>query len=107
MSEFNRLDAGGTLHARPTRRSSDHSAELVGEYAPATNAIDGDPSTFWHTLWQNASPLPPHTFTVNLGAGRAVVCFQVIERPGRATGTSAAWRFYTSVEGINWTLAAQ
>ena len=36
------------------------SQELQGENGAAQNALDGNPSTFWHTQWYAASALLPH-----------------------------------------------
>lgn len=47
------------------------SQESVGEGPPnglAASAIDGNLNTFWHTEWQNASPVPPHHIVIDLGA---------------------------------------
>src|SRR5690606_8918238 len=40
------------------------SEEVVKSEDAATNAIDGDPSTIWHTAWDNV--LGPHHITLDL-----------------------------------------
>ena len=107
MAEFNLLDATGAAMSRTGWTVSADSAELVGENAPASNAIDGDASTFWHTQWQAASPPPPHSFTVNLGSARVIGGFKYLPRPGGGNGTIANWRFFTSTDGTTWTQVAQ
>ncbi|MEP7103020.1 MAG: discoidin domain-containing protein, partial [Burkholderiales bacterium] len=107
MAEFNLLDTSGAVIPRDGWSASADSAEMVGEIAPAQRAIDGDPNTFWHTQWYGASPPGPHTFTVKLGTARAIGGFKYLPRPGGGNGTIAAWRFYTSVDGSTWTLAAE
>ena len=107
MAEFNLLDTSGAVIPRTDWSVVADSAELTGEYAPAASAIDGDPSTFWHTQWQAASPRPPHTYTVNLGSARSVGGFKYLPRPGGGNGTIADWRFYTSADGVAWTLVSQ
>ena len=107
MAEFNLLDASGALISRTGWKVSVDSAETAGENAAADRAIDGDPNTFWHTQWYGANPPGPHTFTVDLGAKRTVGGFKYLPRPGGGNGTIAAWRFYTSDDGVGWTLAAQ
>ena len=88
MAEFNLLDASDGVMLRIGWSVSADSAELVGESAPASNAIDGDASTFWHTQWQAASPPPPHTFTVNLGSARTIGGFKYLPPPAGATAPS-------------------
>ena len=107
MAEFNLLDTNGALISRAGWTVTADSAELVGENAPPTNAIDGDASTIWHTQYQGGAPYPPHIFTVNLGAARNVGGFKYLPRPGGGNGTIAGWRFYTSTDGAAWTLVAQ
>ena len=42
------------------------SEETSGEDGKAANAVDGDPNTFWHTQWQDASPPCPHEIIIEL-----------------------------------------
>jgi hypothetical protein len=108
MAEFNLLDASGAVMSRTGWTATADSSELVGENAPPSNAIDGDSTTYWHTQWQDATPPPPHTFTVNLGGMRTVTGFKYMPRTdGYPNGTILAWRFFTSVDGSVWNLVAQ
>jgi len=108
MAEFNVLNTSGAVVSRTGWTVSADSAELVGENAPATNAIDGSASTFWHTQWQGSSPPLPHTFTVNMGSAVAVGGFKYLPRPaGNTNGNIAGWRFYTSTDGAVWALVGQ
>src|SRR2546426_88552 len=51
----------GTIPQQLMRVVSIDSQELVGDNGAATNAIDGNSTTFWHTAWsQQTAPLP-HT----------------------------------------------
>jgi hypothetical protein len=40
------------------------SEELVDEAGDATNAIDGQSETFWHTTWSDQEPPHPHTIVI-------------------------------------------
>ncbi len=104
MAEFNLLDANGAVVPRAGWLVSADSAETD---APATNAIDGL-GTIWHTQWRTANPPPPHNFTVNLGANVQVGGFRYLPPQGtNNNGQIANWRFHTSQDGVNWTVAAQ
>jgi YVTN family beta-propeller protein len=101
MAEFNLIDATGATVSRAGWVVSADSAE---DDAPATNAIDGT-DTIWHTQWKLANPVPPHTFTVNLGAVVNVGGFRYLPPQGaNPNGQIANWRFHTSPDGINWTV---
>jgi YVTN family beta-propeller protein len=102
MAEFNLLDANGQPIVRSGWAVSADSAETVSEFSPPSNAIDGNASTFWHTQWGTASPPPPHSFVVDMGAQREVSGFRYLPRPGGGNGTIAQYRFYLSRDGIDW-----
>src|SRR5207244_8757907 len=81
------------------------SQELVGENGAATNAIDGNPATFWHTEWyQRTAPLP-HTLVLDLGAQYQVDGFRYLPRQdGSPNGTIAGYEFSVSADGTTWGL---
>lgn len=45
------------------------SEETVSEKAPATNAIDEDPSSFWHSKWSDPPSALPQQIVIDMGAG--------------------------------------
>ena len=106
VAEFSILDQSGL--AIPTAQLSVHdvdSEELVGENAPATKAIDGDASTFWHTEWSSAvDPPPPHHLTVDLGSLRSIGGFLYTPRQNMVNGRIAGYQVHYSADGTNWTL---
>jgi large repetitive protein len=107
MAEFNLIDPNGAPVSRTGWAASADSEELQGESGGAANAIDGNPDTLWHTQWSAGNPPPPHSYIVSLGAARAIDGFRYRPRAGGGNGTIAAWRFYTSIDGASWTLAAE
>ncbi|MDB5816668.1 MAG: hypothetical protein JWQ11_308 [Rhizobacter sp.] len=108
MAEFNLLDSSGAVIPRAGWIATGDSAEMIGELAPASNAIDGDSYSIWHTVWSGATYAPPpHTFTVNLGMQRVIGAFKYLPRDGGGNGTIAGWRFYSSNDGVAWTLVSQ
>ena len=69
----------------------------------ATNAIDGNPSTFWHTQFCGGAPAPPHEIQINLGASYQLTAFQYLPRQdGSACGWINQYEFYVSPDGVNW-----
>jgi PKD repeat protein len=79
------------------------SEETAGEDGAATNAFDGDPSTFWHTEWYNSDPSPPHEIWIDLGGIYEIDGFRYLPRQdGGINGTVSQYEFYISLDGINW-----
>jgi hypothetical protein len=48
------------------------SEETSGEDASGTNAVDGNPETFWHTEWQDATPESPHEIVIQLSTPASI-----------------------------------
>ena len=79
------------------------SQETDGENNAATNAIDGNTSTFWHTRWNDDLTLP-HFISVNMGRSHWIAGFTYLPRQdGNPNGTVENYRFETSMDGNNWT----
>ncbi len=102
MAELNLLDGNGDPLPRAQWKVSADSQEQSNGAGLATNAIDGDPSTFWHTQWLGAVPAPPHSFVVDLGGPKRLTGLRYLPRPGGGNGTIARFRVYVSADGINW-----
>ncbi|MFK8007335.1 MAG: LamG-like jellyroll fold domain-containing protein [Saprospiraceae bacterium] len=65
------------------------SEETVGESAPASNAFDGDNSTFWHTQWDGSSPVHPHELQIDLGASYNIGGFRYQPRASCTYSTNS------------------
>src|SRR5262249_55269567 len=71
---------GSLILKQQFRVMSVDSQELVGENGAATNAIDGNPATFWHSEWfQQTAPLP-HTLVLDLGSQYQIDGFRYLPR---------------------------
>ena len=69
----------------------------------ATNAIDGNPATFWHTQFCNSAPPTPHEIQIDLGANYIISGFQYLPRQDQySNGDIANYEFYVSADGVNW-----
>ena len=86
---------------RPMAATAD-SQETTGENAPVSNAIDGNPSTFWHTQWSGGAPPPPHHVTMDLGAQRSVCAVRYLPRQDSTNGQIGDYEVYTSTDGATW-----
>lgn len=79
------------------------SEELAGEDGSAENAIDGNPGTFWHTMWRPYSLSPPHELQIDLGGMYTVSGFRVLPRQdGSKSGRVSQYELYVSTDGADW-----
>jgi hypothetical protein len=73
------------------------SEETNGEDGKGGNAVDGDPTTFWHTQWQDESPPPPHEIVIELSQPAELVGFTYLPRQDDSDhGTIKDYEFYVS-----------
>jgi hypothetical protein len=72
--------------------------------APAALAIDGQPTSIWHTAWfQLAAPPPhPHFLQLDMGQPRSVTGFRYLARQDASVGRIADYRFFVSNDGVEW-----
>jgi len=79
------------------------SEETVGEDGKGANAVDGDPQTFWHTQWQDATPEPPHEIVIELPATESIKGFTYLPRQDDVdNGTIKDYEFSVSTDGTNF-----
>ncbi|GGP87742.1 beta-galactosidase [Streptosporangium pseudovulgare] len=78
------------------------SQETAGENAPAANALDGNPATFWHTQWQAAQPGFPHWISLDLGRSHDVTGLSYLRRQDQDNGVLARYEVYVSADGVSW-----
>ncbi len=73
------------------------SEEVMREYAPAVQAFDGDPNTFWHTKWSSEVTHPPHEIWIDFGEIVPVGGFRYLPRQdGSTNGTIGEYAFYVT-----------
>lgn len=73
----------------------------------ATSALDGNPTTMWHTEYVAAEPPHPHWVSLDLGRMASVSClFHLARQDGSANGRTADYQVRTSTDGTTWSLAA-
>src|ERR1044072_6328544 len=76
------------------------SEETSGENGRGTNAVDGNPETFWHTEWQDAVPETPHEIIIKLEEPTAIKGFTYLPRQDDIeNGTIKDYEFYVSDDG--------
>jgi hypothetical protein len=72
--------------------------------APPAMAIDGLPTSMWHTPWFQVVPPPhPHFLQLDLGTAQTVSGFRYLARQdGAPDGRIEAFRFFVSADGVDW-----
>ncbi len=76
------------------------SEETAGEDGKGANAVDGDPDTFWHTQWQDASPGCPHEIIIQLDPPSQIKGLTYLPRQGDTeNGNIKEYEIYLSDDG--------
>ena len=98
LAELDALDAvGKTIPRKGWKILYVDSEENLAEGDPAENAIDGDPDSFWHTLWSAPHTSHPHTLVVDLGAEFELSGVRVLPRQDSPNGRIKDFRLYLSL----------
>ena len=83
------------------------SEETSGEYAPASNVIDGDVETFWHSKWTGQPEELPHRLTLDLGEAYSINKVTLVPRQDQDNGVITKYEIHTSMDGENYTKVAE
>ncbi|MFD6178579.1 M60 family metallopeptidase, partial [Isoptericola sp. NPDC060282] len=76
------------------------SEETTNDNAGAANALDGDPSTFWHTRWNTDTY--PHSIEIDLGHTYDVAGLGYLPRQDESNSRIKDYEIYVSTDGTNW-----
>lgn len=106
-AELELFTTGGNEIPRTGWSITADSEETDDQQAPATNAIDGDTATFWHSAWE---PAPddvndaelPHQLVIDLGTARVITGFSYVPRQDLANGRIKDWELYLSNTNGTW-----
>lgn len=107
----------GEIAGTPVMRTFDYQIDRSGWTAEASSeepgegfarhAIDGDPSSFWHSRWQGAAPEPPHAFTIDMGKVQRIAGLSYLPRTSNVNGRVKDYRVEVSADGVEWTEVAK
>lgn len=68
----------------------------------AAYAVDGNPETFWHTQWRDASPQPPHWLLLEFTEPVVLAGLQYLPRQDRSNGRIKDYVIEVSPDGQQW-----
>ncbi|MFR9524513.1 MAG: glycoside hydrolase family 2 TIM barrel-domain containing protein [Rikenellaceae bacterium] len=77
------------------------SSEEVGE-GNATNLIDGDPYTYWHTMYSVTVAKHPHWVDLDAGEVKTITGFVYQPRQEGSNGDVKEYTIHLSKDGKNW-----
>lgn len=80
-----------------------YSSQSSDSKEKASNAIDGDPDTYWHTDWQS-NPVPdyPHQIVIDMKSLYEIDAFTYLPRQDGSNGRIKKYELYFSKDGIIW-----
>ncbi|MCJ1310119.1 hypothetical protein MMC25_003780 [Agyrium rufum] len=108
-AELNVLTAPDPNLPRNNWVVSADSAEPAPQFHPASSAVDGAITTYWHTQYDGGSiPALPHYFTIDQGSAIAVSGLTYLPRPDStgANGRVGQYNIQYSTDGTTWVTAA-
>ena len=70
--------------------------------AYASNVLDGDPSTIWHTEWVDSDPVHPHEIQLKLDKQYELTAFSYLPRQSGTNGRIKDYQFYVSPNDSVW-----
>ena len=104
------LPQGRMRPAVPVKET--HNASLAGKIIASSSfedgegnpehAIDGDPSTFWHSHWSGTEAQPPHYLVVDYGRLLEIAGFSYTARIDSDNGHVKDYEVYLSTDGKEW-----
>jgi len=78
------------------------SQETTCENGAATNAIDGNTTTIWHTQYCPSVASLPHEIQLSLGGTYLVNTFKYLPRQSGTNGYVGQYEIYVSMDSTNW-----
>ena len=98
LAELEALDAAGKAVSRQGWKILYvDSEETAAEAGQAENAIDGQPDTFWHSLWSEGHPGHPHALVIDFGTEQEISGVRLLPRQDSPNGRIKDYRLYLSV----------
>ncbi|MFG2335155.1 discoidin domain-containing protein [Streptomyces yangpuensis] len=76
--------------------------ETSGENGRASNVLDGDANTIWHSKWTSPAAPLPHSITIDMHRTAVVSALVYRPRAGGANGRVGEYAISISADGQNW-----
>ncbi|PSN59805.1 galactose oxidase [Corynespora cassiicola Philippines] len=82
------------------------SQELTAENTPASNAVDGNAGSLWHTKYQGSADPLPHWFRIDAGSQQTVTGLAYLPRLNQANGRIGQYTVQASNDSTDWSQVA-
>ena len=103
VGQDNQVQMDESGHGLTLRFVKVDSEETSGQSGYGENAVDGNPSTYWHTQWLDQSPGLPHEIVIELVPPSTIKGFTYLPRQDESDhGTIRDYEFYVSNDGENF-----
>jgi hypothetical protein len=77
------------------------SEETTGESGAASNLIDGNTATYWHSKWTGTPAVYPHQFVIDMGSAKTAKGLTITQRSGLQRAIKNT-ELFTSTDGVNF-----
>ncbi|MEG1579695.1 MAG: glycoside hydrolase family 2 TIM barrel-domain containing protein [Bacteroidaceae bacterium] len=68
----------------------------------ASHLVDGDPSTFWHTMYSVTVAIYPHVIDLDCGMTKTIKGFTFLPRQDNSNGNIKGYKIEVSQDGKTW-----
>lgn len=93
ISEINLIGANGRALPKDDWKTVYCTTEQIGE-GEADHLIDGNPNTYWHSQWQDASVPLPHRIIIDLDEPQTIKGFELKQRHPEMPGCVKDFNLY-------------
>lgn len=83
-----------------TAQASDE--ETLGENGGASNILDGEANTHWHSRWTEPTALLPHSITIDTKTTQKITGLRYLPRADNANGRVGNFEILVSTNGSKW-----
>ncbi|CAN5549353.1 beta-galactosidase [soil metagenome] len=94
LAELRADGPSGEIDRKDWKIAFADSEEIDEDDGGAQNAIDNQPTTFWHTQWSNGQPKHPHYLVIDLGKSETLTTVRLLPRQTNVNGRLKRVRLY-------------
>ncbi|WP_455683130.1 discoidin domain-containing protein [Thomasclavelia sp.] len=101
--DFTKINSGITLDSYTSQHSASTAENADGA---ASNVIDNNPNTYWHSVWGNSNINLPQSVTLKLDETKQIYKFAYTPRQNSSSGRIKQYEISVSIDGQEFTPVA-